>query len=601
MSFDQAAILLLLAGMLVAFALDRFRMEVVALVGLGSGLVLGLITPAQAFTGFSNPAFVTVVEVLLIVQVIGRSGILDPLARGIPEVARSETGILAILCTVTAGISVFMNNIGALALMIPVATSVCRVSGLDQRRVLMPVSFAALLGGLCSIIGTPANLIVSNQLTAATGQGFAFFDNAWVGVPAVVAGLLVLLIWPRRVLGAEVPAQDRMPPQSYRIVVTEIEIRPGSRLVGASLRDFGATIHGLRRRGANLLFQRPGTRLEAGDVLLAELDLPRLKSLLADGTVEMLAGSRDRAGSERFEAVVMPESTLVGSRIGALEGLSSRDIHVVAVAAQTARIEGSLADLQLSIGDVLYLSGDRQLIADAANETEILLLWPKPENPAGEGRWRPVLVFAGGVAIAAFNIMSPELAFGLVVLVLAGAGDLVLRKGIAELNWPILVMLAAMIPLGFAVETTGAAAVMATGLMSVLPSESPAAISAAMLGLAVAITPFVNNASTAIVLGPIAVGIAAALGIAPQPLLIAVALGASIDFLTPIGHHNNTVVMGLAGYRFIDFVRAGWPVTIAVSLCAIVALYALWHRNWLRFVDLYLANWRWNLRPQVRG
>jgi di/tricarboxylate transporter len=460
--------------------------------------------------------------------------------------------------------------------MIPVATSACRVGGLDERRVLMPMSFAALLGGLCSIIGTPANLIVSDQLAAATGEGFGFFDYAWVGVPAVVAGLLVLLVWPRRVLGAKVSAQDRMPPQSHRMVVSEVEIGPTSPLVGAPLSEFGAAIHGLRRRGINLLFQRPGTCLEAGDVLLAQIDRQRLEFLLADRTVQTPAGSGDQAGSERVEVVVMPESTLVGSRIGALESFSSRNIRVVAVAAQTARIEGSLEDLQLSIGDVLYLSGHRQALADAVDETETLLLWPNPEDPAPEGRWRPVLVFAAGVTIAAFNVMPTELAFGLVVLVLAGAGDLVLRKGFAELNWPILIMLAAMIPLGFAVETTGAAAVMATSLVSVLPSESPAAISAAMLLLAVAITPFVNNASTAIVLGPIAVGIASALRIEPQPFLVAVALGASIDFLTPIGHHNNTVVMGLAGYRFIDFVRTGWPVTLAVSLCAMGALFTFW-------------------------
>jgi di/tricarboxylate transporter len=576
MNFEQAAIVLLLVGMLIVFGFDRMRMEIVALAGLGTGLAFGLVTPAKAFIGFSNPAFITVVEILLIVQVIGRSGILDPFARRIPEVARSETGILAILCTVTATISVFMNNIGALALMIPVVTSVCRVSGLDQRRVLMPVSFAALLGGLCSIIGTPANLIVSNQLAAVAGEGFSFFDYAWVGVPAAFAGLIVLLVWPRRVLGAGLTTQSRLPPQAFRTVVAEVEIGPGSPLVGAVENDFEAKIHGIRRGGANLLFQRPGTRLQAGDVMLVEIGLPRLESWLADGTVAMLAGNSHTAGSERVEAVIMPESILVGSRIGTLEGFSSRDIRVVAVATRTARIEGSLADLQLSIGDVLYLSGDRAAIDDAVEEAEILPLWPKPEETAAERRWRPALVFAAGVAIAAFNIMPPELAFGIVTLVLAGTGDLILRKGFAELNWPILIMLAAMIPLGSAVETTGAAAVMATGLVSVLPSDSPIAISAAMLALAVAITPFVNNASTAIVLGPIAITVASAAGMRPQPLLIAVALGASIDFLTPIGHHNNTVVMGLAGYRFIDFVRAGWPVTIAVSLCAIVSIFAFW-------------------------
>ena len=290
----------------------------------------------------------------------------------------------------------------------------------------------------------------------------------------------------------------------------------------------------------------------------------------------LAAECRGPAGAERVEAVIMPESILLGSRIGALESLRSRDIRVVAVAPQSPRIEGSLADLQLSIGDVLYLAGDSQAINDAVNEAEILPLWPKHEETASDRRWMPTAIFAGGVGIAAFNIIPPELAFGVVMLILAGTGDLNLRKGLAELDWPILIMLAAMIPLGFAVETTGAAVVLANGLMSILPSENPIVISAAMLALAVAITPFVNNASTAIVLGPIAIGIASRVNMPPQPLLIAVALGASIDFLTPIGHHNNTVVMGLGGYRFVDFFKVGWPVTIATSICALVAISAFW-------------------------
>src|SRR5918994_7169608 len=285
MNFEQAAILLLLAGMLVVFAFDRIRMEVVALAGLAIGLALGLVATADAFSGFSNPVFVTVVEILLIVQVLGRSGILDPLARRIPEVARTETGILAILCALTAGISVFMNNIGALALMIPVATSVCRVSGLDQRRIMMPVSFAALLGGLCSVIGTPANLIVSNQLAAATGEGFAFFDYAWVGVPAAIAGLLALLVWPRRVLGFAPAGPKRLPPQSFRTVVSEVEIGADSPLVGTTVDQIDASVHAIRRAGAGLFFQRPDTRLEAGDVLLVKMDLPRLETWLAEGRV----------------------------------------------------------------------------------------------------------------------------------------------------------------------------------------------------------------------------------------------------------------------------------------------------------------------------
>lgn len=574
MSFEQAAILVLLVGMLIVFALDRIRMELVAIGGLGLGVALGLVGPAAAFTGFSNPAFITVVEVLLIVQVLGRSGILDPLARRVTAIASTETGLLAVLCLATACLSVFMNNIGALALMLPVVTSVCRVNGLDSRRILMPVSFAALLGGLCSVIGTPANLIVSNQLAEATGRGFSFFDYAWVGIPAALAGILVLLVWPRRVLGRDPVGRGRLPPQAFRTVVSEVQVPPSSTLVGLPVAEANLRIHGMRRAGANFLHQLRGTTFEAGDVLLVESSLPQLESLLADGSAALPDTAPGPAARQRVEAVIMPQSTLVGSRIGTLDLLHSRGIGVVAVATQTPRIEGSLADLRLSIGDVLYLSGDQAAIDEAIDEADILPLWPEPERDATEVRWPPTVAFVGGIVLAAFGFAPPQLAFGLVVIVLTGLGSLNLRKGLAELDWPILLMLATMIPLGEAVQTTGAAIVLADGLMSVLPGGSPIIAAVAMMGIAVVITPFVNNASTALVLGPIALGVAAASGVSPELLLIAVSLGASVDFLTPIGHHNNMIVMGLAGYRFGDFLKAGWPVTVVVVSIATLALSA---------------------------
>ena len=572
MNFEQAAILLLLAAMLAIFALDRIRMEVVALGGLGIALGLGLVAPAAAFSGLSNPAFVTVVEILLIVQVLGRSGVLDPLARRIPDIARSEARALAVLCIATASLSVFMNNIGALALMIPIAASVCRVAGINQRRVLMPISFAALLGGLCSVIGTPANLIVSNQLAAATGRGFAFFDFSWVGLPAAIIGIVAIVIWTRRILAPAAESETNAPAQASLLVVTEVEIGPSSPLAGRPYAELDPTVHAVRRGGANLMFQRAETRVEPGDTVLLTVDLPLLESWLAAGTAHLPASHGGHA--ERVEAVILPESTLVGSRIATLEGLTSRGIHVIAVATRTTRIEGSFADLRLSIGDVVYLSGERQAIAEAVEEAEILPLWPRPIEVALN--WRPVILFAAGIALAAFGLAPTELAFGLVIFALAATGDLNLRNALGDLNWPILIMLAAMIPLGLAVETTGAAGVMAGGLIAALPSGHPTLAAAAMLALALVITPFVNNATTAIILGPIAVSIASALGMRPEPLLIAVALGASVDFLTPIGHHNNTVVMGMAGYRFMDFLKAGSVITIAIAIVSILAIRLAW-------------------------
>lgn len=574
MNFDQAAILVLLSGMLVVFALGRVRMEVVALAGLGVGLALGLVAPSHSFSGFANPAFITVVEILLIVQVVGRSGLLDRIAANLSTAKLGETGVLAILCCMGAAVSAFMNNIGALALMIPVIASIARVGGLDPRRMLMPVSFATLLGGLCSVIGTPANLLVSQQLAARTGQGFAFFDFAWVGVPVTLAGLAAILLWVRRPLGrSPLPASLRSPPHEGRRVVTEVAISPGSPFAGLPVADLPARIHGLRRKGVAVFFQRGEARLAAGDVVLLEVELPQLDGWLAAGSLALEAP----ADGDRVEAVVMPESTVVGSRLGNMHGFLARGVRVVAVATQSPRIEGTLADLQLRIGDILYLQGEREAIDDAIDEAELLSLRPMTVRQPVAKPWFPVAVFGAGVLLAAFGLASPEIAFGLVVLVLAAAGVLNLRQGLAALDWPILLMLAAMIPLGLAVETTGAAGVLASSLLALLPAGEPLVLILATLMLAVAITPFVNNASTAIILGPIAIGIADSAGLAPEPFLIAVALGASIDFLTPIGHHNNTVVMGLAGYRFADFLRAGWPVTLVACVVGVAALQML---NW---------------------
>jgi len=575
MTFDQAAILILLVGMLVAFAIDRMRMEIVALGGLAIGVFLGLVPAEGAFSGFASPAFLTVVEVLLIAQVLSHSGLLDRLAARIPATGLGEAGIVATLCLITAFISVFMNNIGALALMLPAIYSVCRVSGFDQRRMLMPVSFSALLGGLCSIIGTPANLIVSQQLASRAGHGFAFFDFAYVGLPAALAGLAAVVLWTRRVFTPEDRRRSPLPGHSFRRIVTEVLVPKGSDLDGTPVHGFPATIHAMHRDGRHMMFQRPGANIAAGDVLLVETDLPTLETWLSERKLALPHGSAATAGGW-VEAVVRPESTVVGSRVQTLEGFSLRGIQIVAVAAQTPRIEGSLADLQLSIGDVLFLKGEEEALREALDEAEMLPLWPRLSKPSVAKPWLPVMAFAAGIALTAFGYAPPELAFGLVVLFLAAAGALNLRRALADLDWPILIMLAAMIPLGAAVETTGAASVVAGNLISILPGDDALLLVGAVLALAVAVTPFVNNASTAIVLGPVAIGLADAAGLPPEPFLIAVALGASIDFLTPIGHHNNTVVMGLAGYRFTDFFRAGWPVTLVVFLAAICALRLFW-------------------------
>lgn len=270
----------------------------------------------------------------------------------------------------------------------------------------------------------------------------------------------------------------------------------------------------------------------------------------------------------------MPESTLVGSRLRSLEVFTMRGIAISALSMRSPRIEGRFEDLQLSIGDVLVLEGDRAAIAEALEECECLPLASPPVSPSFSLSWQPFAIFACG--IAATTVVRPDIALAGVVLVLALLNYLNIRQAMADLNWPVIIMLAAMIPIGSAVGTSGTAEVIASALGAILPVSQPLAGIAVVLLLAITLTPFVNNATVAIVLSPIAIEFAAAGHHQPQAYLLAVALGASLDFLTPFGHHNNTLAMGIGSYRFSDFIRAGLPVTVLSYFLSLLLLYVFW-------------------------
>lgn len=573
MNFDQVAIITLLLGMIAIYATERFRVELVALAGLAAGFTLGVVPLQSVFSGFSNPAVVTVVEILLIVGALSRTQLVERLAQAIVARALGERMVLGVLCVTGALVSVPMNNIGALALMIPVALSVCAKLRIAPERMLMPLSFATLLGGLCSLTGTPANLVVNEWLISETGGGFGYFELGLVGAPVAAAGILWLVTMKGRTPGrdTEFAAGTHTGPSEF---LFEVEVTASSRLAGTSLQKAeqiaGLRIHDVVRAGAHVFARREDILVQPGDVMIAEGEI---------GGVERLVGRHDLrwsgVGDEqgRLAVVVMPESVILGSRVGWLDALEHRNVAVVAIAARHRRIEGRFEDLQIGLGDVLLLAGEPESLRQAAEDTATLQLASGPASQSSQKAWRVASTFLLGIAATASGLVPPEMAFGGVVLVMALTGSLRLVPGLQALNWSIVILLACMIPLGAAVQDTGAANVIANYLMEVLPAYSPLAVVAVMLSLTVAITPFVDNVSTAAVLSPIAASVAARAGIPIEPLLVAVAIGASLDFLTPFGHHNNAVVMGAGGYRFVDFPRVGAPL---VLLCAPVALIMIW-------------------------
>jgi di/tricarboxylate transporter len=573
MTLAQAAIVVILLGMLAAYATERFRVELVALSGLAAGFLTGVVPVQNVFVGFASPAVVTVVEVLLVVAALSRARVIDSFARRIVLHFRSERVALAVVCITGAFVSVFMNNIGALALMFPVTISVCQRLDLAPARMLMPLSFGTLLGGMCSLTGTPANLVVNQWLIGETGRNFGYFELALLGGPLTIVGLVWLVAaapatFSRFTAGAE--SDDTLPAP----MVSERRVPVGSALIGRHLPHLetepGLMVHGVMRDGAHVFARRSDIALVAGDIVVAEADLALLDELDDTGDLASLRPVPETA--ERREYVVMPESLLLGSRIGSIRAFAEHSLEVVGLSMRRGRIEGGFDELQVGMGDMLVLAGERDDLRQIAAECSLLPLSPRRPGRLTGRTWLSVGVFVLGVLVTALNLAPTEIAFGAVVVALALTGSLNLRTALQDLNWSIVILLACMIPLGLAVEDTGTARLIANHIAEYLPTARPLVVGITMLILAVLITPFIDNVSTVAVLSPIAAGLASRTGAPIEPLLIAVAVGASVDFLTPFGHHNNAVVMGAAGYRFVDFPRLGLPLTI---LCLVVAVIVL--------------------------
>lgn len=579
MTFAQGAIVAILLAMLVAYATERFRVELVAMAGLALAFAAGIVPVQDVFAGFANPAVITVVEILLVVSALSQSRVIDSFARRAFGHVRNETLVLALLCTSAALVSVFMNNIGALALFFPVTLSVCNRLDIPPARMLMPLSFATLLGGTCSLTGTPANLVVNDWMINETGAGFGYFGLAIVGGPVALGGLAWIILAAPRILGqhrSPGPAGFDLGPNTF---IAEMAVPQGSPLVGLRLTDadrrFELQVHGVIRHGAHVFARRGDIVIAPDDLLLLEADFGKIDQLREDAAL-MPPESRllEREG-ERVEAVVMPDSLLLGSRIGDIALFAEHSLQVIGVASRRHRVEGSFADLQIGVGDVLVLEGGRDALYGALADCSLLPLSRRRAPRINVRAVTGVAIFGAGVLVSALNLLLPEIAFGGVVLALAATRCLNLRTALQDLNWSIIILLACMIPLGMAVQDTGAAGVIANAIAAYFPTRDPIAVAALVLFMAVAITPFIDNVSTAIVLSPIAASIATRTGMPVEPLLMAVAIGVSLDFLTPFGHHNNAVVMGAGGYRFRDFPRFGGALLVISCGVALLVLAAL--------------------------
>ena len=587
MRIDQWLAVILIVLMMAAFIWGRFRYDLVAVGALLLALVVGLVPPKAVFSGFADDIVIIVGSALVISGAISRSGITDVALRGLTPERRGPRTQLLILVAVVAVLSAFVKNIGALAIMIPVAMQMARASNVSPSMFLMPMSFASLLGGLMTQIGTSPNIIVSRVREEITGSPFSMFDYTPVSAALTIVGLLFLVfcykLLPAR-SSADRALHEAVAIKNYTteaVVTAQTFAAAGS--VGA-LQKFGsgnAMIIAIISEGGNKRAPLPDNTLKLGDALLLEGEQEALDKIVSQGKLKLKAqgdahpASKTETGA--VEAIVGENSRLIGNSAKDLYLLHNAGLTVLALSRRGQRFVERLGDIKIRNGDVLVLQGHLQLLPDLLREWDCL---PLVQRDVRLGSVRngviPIAILALAMAGTAFGSVPVAAAFFAAAFLIVVTGAIPLRDVYSYLDAPILIMLAALIPVSDALRTTGTTDVIA-GLLSTTAAVLPpyGAVTLILIA-AMAVTPFLNNAATVLVMAPIAATFAEKLGFAPDAFLMAVAIGAGCDFLTPIGHQCNTLVMGPGGYRFGDYWRLGLPLSLLVIVVAVPMLLLVW-------------------------
>ncbi|MBS0295228.1 MAG: anion permease [Proteobacteria bacterium] len=578
MTHSQMLAFALILGTLAMFVWGRVRYDLVALGSLLAGVLLGVIPAKTAFDGFKNDVVLIIAMALVVSAAFARSGIVEVALRPILGRLNNERTQVPALVSATALLSMATKNVGALAILMPVASQLSRRTGTSISRLLMPMAFASLLGGLVTLVGTSPNIIVSEVREHTLGKPFAMYDFAPVGLSLTAVGLVFLAfaypLLPRNRTG-KTALNEVLASNSY---VTEAEapedftprrIRRVNTLGGGAV-----TISALIRDGKRRSAPHPNTLLRAGDVVVLEGEENALHRLIADLKLKPHRADHpiERAGGKgevrSIEVVVDPGSELVGATPKRVDLQGRFNVKVLAVSRSGGRTVRRLQAAAIQAGDVLLLRGAETDLSSALSELGLL---PLAERTVQLGAKRPLIlpavILATAMILVALKVLPIAIAFFAAAFAMVAFRCIPMREAYCALEGPVLVLIAALIPVSEALQSTGGVELIASTLSQWFSGAPAWLVLGALLTASMLAAPFLHNAPTVLILGPVAVGVAKRLGIAPDPLLMGVALGAACDFLTPVGHQCNTLVMAPGGYRFIDYPRLGAPLSLLV-ICA---------------------------------
>lgn len=591
MTIDQTILLLILLALLILLVWGRWRYDLVALGALFVASIFGIVPQTELFAGFGNPATITVVLVLIVSFGLTKAGAVEFVTDFIEPVADKPFLHIAALSFLAAVLSMFMNNVGALALLMPIAIHSTSRAGRAPATILMPLSFASILGGLVTLIGTPPNILIASYRQQMIGESFSMFDFAPVGGGIAVCGIFFMLIFGWKLVKVRKKASGLelfdVEKYFFELKVTEESDMSGQTVkhLKKAMLDNKMGLLSIIHKGKPYpnVYHFRGHELSNNDLLMVQGSHDDVDEFATLHKLEMVSAENARReilhseNSQISELVVTPQSTIMGRTPTEIRFNRRFGVNLLAASRSGTPHQGRLRDFKFETGDVLLIHGGEDELHDAIIKMNCYPLAARDlEIKRSEKSKWALVIFFSAIMLAASGLTSIQLALGLAIVGMALLNIVPIREFYDGVDWPVVTLLGAMIPLGTALESTGTTVLLVDGFLSVVGGVSPVLILALILIVTMTVSDFLNNAATAILMAPIAFNIAQSLQLNPDTFLMAVAIGASCAFLTPIGHQNNALIMGPGGYKFSDYWRMGLPLEIIIVIIAVPLLLVVW-------------------------
>ena len=589
MNTDQLILFVLLLAVFGMLIWDKIRYDLVAFSALVIAVILGVVPENQAFDGFAHHATIIIALVLILSKALSRSGAIELIARQIIDSGRKLSAHIGIMSVVSAVLSAIMNNVAALALLMPIDIQAAAKAKRNPALTLMPLSFASILGGLITLIGTPPNIIIASYREEALGEPFGMFDFSPVGLVVTIVGVLFITLIGWRLIPIDRDTYDASKEQfDIADYIVELRVPESSKILGKKIPELddvaseaGVVILGLVRKGSHLPGRARREIIKKGDILVIETEATVIDDFVGAMGLEYVGTEKYQGIRENglsFMEVAIPQGSKADGRTEQALRLQYRHgVTLLGISRQGKKIRERVRKLKIRAGDVLLLIGPDERLEDVSHWMGSLPLKERDLQVIQRDKaWLAVGIFATAIAAASFGLLNLPIALAVACILMLVFKIIPLHELYESIEWPVIVLLSSMIPIGTALESTGGTALIAKSIVEFAQGYGPIVVLAILMVVTMTLSDVLNNTATAVIAAPIAIDIANQLQLNPDPFLMAVAVAASCAFLTPIGHKNNALILGPGGYGFGDYWRMGLPLEIIVVLVSLPVILYVW-------------------------